>query len=52
MCIRDRAVMVPAAGTCRKNARRIASEYFAMSRKVTLGKGVTIKDLINEARKR
>jgi prevent-host-death family protein len=46
------AVMVPADGKLKKNARQIASEYFAMTRKATLGKGVTIKDLINEGRKR
>jgi prevent-host-death family protein len=49
---RKMAVMIPANGKRRKNARQIATEYFAMTRKVTLGKGVTIRDLINEGRKR
>jgi prevent-host-death family protein len=49
---RRMAVMVPANGKLKKNARQIASEYFAMTRKVTLGKRLTIKDLVNEGRKR
>ena len=49
---RRMAVIVPAGGKRKKNARQIANEYFEMTRKVSLGKGVTIKDLINEGRKR
>jgi prevent-host-death family protein len=46
------AILVPAEGKVRKDARQIAQEYFAMSPKVRLGKGVTIKNLIEEGRKR
>ncbi len=49
---RRMAVMVPAGGKRKKDARQIATEYFEMTRKVSLGKGLTIKDLINEGRKR
>jgi len=49
---RRMAVMVPAEGKRKKDARQIATEYFEMTRNISLGKRVTLKDLINEGRKR
>ena len=47
---RKKAIMVPAEGRCRKDARQIAQEYFAMTPEVRLAEGESIKDFINEGR--
>ncbi|CAN5651549.1 hypothetical protein BH09VER1_BH09VER1_52820 [soil metagenome] len=43
------AIMVPAEGKSKRSAKKIAEEYFAMTRGVKL-KGLSIREMINEGR--